>query len=416
MIRLSKIDRHLGACIHLPGSKSISNRLLILRHLYGPSVSVSNLSASDDTVLLHSLLTVLEQYHKSGSGTLRLDARNCGTAFRFLTALLAITPGQFMLTGSDRMKMRPIGHLVDALRDLGADIEYLDKKDHPPLLIRGRKLEGGQVRLNLSLSSQFLSALLLIAPKLDNGLQILREGEIVSGPYAEMTVKLLRQLGAVVEVSGSSIQVRPKGNLQGTIAVEPDWSSASFWYTMLSLADQGRVEFPGLHFTGLQGDEILERYYRPLGIESEDMPSGVRIISTGPAGNPETVDFSSRPDTAMPVILAHAARSTGWSFTGLDRLKYKESDRVMAMEREFAKVGLYLHKVGNDAWRVEGDLTEAGPVNVEDDEDHRIAMTMACLAIKGFQVHFRNRDVVSKSYPGFWKDLLAAGFEIIDPC
>ena len=416
MICLTKHSGGMKAIVRLPASKSISNRLLILQHHFGPSLQISGLSASDDTLLLSTLLTVIKQNSVSSQGLLRLDARNAGTVFRFLTALLAINPGHYLLTGSDRMEQRPVGPLVDALRELGADIEYAERAGYPPLFIKGRRMAGGKLTINNTLSSQFLSSLLLIGPFMENGLEISIEGESSSWPYVAMTEKLLVSIGVRLEEDGRKIIVYPKRQVEKLMTVESDWSSASFWYTMLALSGKGYVEFPGLFFTGLQGDEVLGEYFRPLGIVTEEGKEGTQIIATGNLQEPCILNFKHYPDIAMPVILAYAAANQNALFTGLDRLRFKESDRLASMTRELAKAGITLEKLKDDQWHARGVLKLNDPIDVDDSGDHRIAMTLACLAARGGVLRFRDPGVINKSYPGFWNDMVSAGFEISSSC
>jgi 3-phosphoshikimate 1-carboxyvinyltransferase len=413
MMRISKAREDITGQIVLPASKSISNRLLILRHHYGPNLKIQNLSLADDTVLLNELLEMLKSHLAAGSqGILRLDAHNSGTVFRFLAALLSISRGKYYLTGSDRMKQRPVGPLVETLAEMGAEIEYAEKPGFPPLLIKGRNITGGRIGIDSSQSSQFLSALLLIAPVLENGMIIHTRGDAVSQPYITMTLKILEDSGIRVSHEKNEITVFPKGTVSAAFRIEPDWSSASFWYLLISIAHKGELFFPGLHKTGMQGDEKAALFFEALGIETIDHDDGLLIRFTGRISQPSNIDFSDCPDLALPVMLALGAAGLPVEFSGLERLRLKESDRLVAFDRELGKTGLKLAQTDQDKWTIRGEMKPGRQIFIEDDGDHRVAMTFACLAATGYTVSVENPAVVSKSYPGFWKDLESAGFDI----
>jgi len=417
MIRIKRQNKALEARVLLPASKSISNRLLILQFHYGGGLQIDNLSRADDTVLMDSLLEVVRQYQGNGSqGILHLDVHNAGTVFRFLTALLAIKRGHFLLTGHDRLKERPIGPLVEALRSMGAEIEYIEKVGFAPILIKGHHLEGGTIRIDGSLSSQFLSAMLLIAPMLENGLVIEPVYPLVSLPYIKMTVRLLEDLGIRITFQKNRIEIMHQENLKGRVKVEPDWSAASSWYCMLALAEKGWVRFPGLIRSGYQGDEIIADIFDPLGTETVEDDEGIIIKSKDRIKGTGSIDFSDNPDLAMPVIMAFAITGEPCKFSGLERLRLKESDRLAVMERELQKIGISLIQSSPNRWETIGSFVRPGDVFVQDEDDHRIAMTFASLAMKDCSIFIEDPQVVNKSYPGFWKDLESAGFEIHDSC
>lgn len=413
MITISKTNRDCTGEIRLPTSKSISNRLLILQFSYGPELKIKNLSRSDDTVLLSSLLDLLRQYQLRGeTGLLRVDTRNAGAVMRFLLALLTVTRGHYLLIGNDRMHQRPVGALVEALRANGADIEYLDKPGFPPLLVRGRAISGGRITLDASVSSQFLTALLLLAPKLEEGLTLELTGIPVSWPYVKMTTRILSELGVQVIVQENSIRVYHKPVIRGEIEVEPDWSAASFWYCMLSMANKGSIYFPGLRKSGRQGDQQVATIFRQLGVDTFEEKNGIRIRKAKQQYTNFQADFTGYPDLALPVILACSAAGISGSFTGLEQLRIKESDRIEAITSGLLKIGIYLREEPQGTWGLSGMMKAPLEVNIPDYEDHRIAMTFACLAMKGFTVNFEHPEVVNKSYPGFWKDLESIGFTV----
>ena len=395
----------------LPASKSISNRLLILQYAYGNSLSISNLSDSDDTILLSSLLDLIRQYKLKGdTGLLRLDARNAGTVMRFLVPLLSVTRGHYLLTGEERMKNRPIGALVEAMRQTGAEIDYFEKVGYPPLIIRGRAISGTRIRIDTSDSSQFVTAILLLAPTLDDGLTIELTGVRASWPYVKMTTGILSGLGIQVFVQEDAIRVFQKKELKLNVIVESDWSSAAFWYCMLSMSDNGEIFLPGLRKSGLQGDQQTITFFRQLGIQSVEVPHGIRIRKEGIADEVFFADFTDYPDLALPVIMACGATGVDGTFTGLDRLRIKESDRIAALSAGLKKAGLDLKEENAGTWRLSGRIIDPCPLNLDDFQDHRVAMTFASLALKGFTVQMEHPEAVNKSYPGFWDDLASFGF------
>jgi 3-phosphoshikimate 1-carboxyvinyltransferase len=410
-MRISKSNRNIYGEIRLPTSKSISNRLLILQFCYGPDLKIRNLSSADDTVLLSSLLDLIRQYQLRGdTGLLRVDTRNAGSVMRFLLPLLTVTRGHYLMTGNDRMQQRPVGALVDALRTTGADIEYLNKPGFPPLLIRGRAISGRRISLDISVSSQFLTALLLLAPRLEEGLTIELTGKAVSWPYVKMTTGILSELGVQVILQENAIRVYNKPNIRTEIEVEPDWSAASFWYCMLSMAEKGDILFPGLRKSGLQGDQQVAAFFRELGVDTIEEKRGIRIIKTKQVQHDLKADFTGFPDLALPVILSCGAAGLMGSFTGLEQLRIKESDRIEAMKSGLLKAGISLIEEPAGNWKLSGLFKNPSNLPIPDYEDHRVAMTFACLAIKGFNITIEHPEVVNKSYPDFWKDLESVGF------
>lgn len=406
-------DRKLYGEVSLPASKSISNRLLVMQFLYGRQLELEGLSGSDDTILLTSLLGLLRHHEIKGSRELiRMDARNAGTVFRFLTALLAITPGHYFLTGSRRMQERPVKPLVEALKELGADIDYTARPGFPPLIIKGRKLAGGGVAIDGTDSSQFVSALMLIAPGLENGLQIELHGDAASRPYIRMTASLLLQAGARVTADNRLIRVSHHPGVSGRMHVEPDWSAAAFWYAMLSVAEEGEIFFPGLLKSGLQGDQQAAVIFADLGIETLVEQEGLRIRKCPPARNDIHFEFNDCPDLAMPVILATAIRGQQGRFFGLERLALKESDRLAILSGHLSAMGFELEDNGAEGWLLSGKLIKPCRLAIEEAGDHRVAMTFALPAMAGFQVSFEQPEVVNKSYPGFWSDCASMGFSV----
>jgi 3-phosphoshikimate 1-carboxyvinyltransferase len=417
MISISRNDRDITGEIRLPASKSISNRLLILQFLYGNSLKINNLSDSDDTLLLSSLLNVIRQHQLSGdTGLLRVDTRNAGSVMRFLIPLLSVTRGHYLMTGSERMKKRPVGPLVDAIRLAGAEIDYLENTGYPPFIIRGRPVTGSRIYLDASVSSQFVTALVLLAPTLEEGLTIELSGRPASWPFIKMTTALLSELGVQVIVQENSIRVFHKKDIKNAVFVECDWSSASFWYLMLSMTGRGELSFPGLRRSTLQGDQQVSELFLHLGVETKEEDACIRIVKRPVNDEVFRADFNDIPDLALPVIFACAVSGKPGIFKGLERLRIKESDRIEALKKGLRKAGLALQEEFPGTWRLSGHLIDPCILDMDDFGDHRVAMTFAGLATAGFTVNLEHPEVVSKSYPGFWNDMEAVGFNCNISC
>ena len=415
---LSKPNRSLRADITLDGSKSISNRALIALALAGanPTDWLSGLSTSKDTVTLLRLLT------QSG-GT--YDAGDAGTTFRFLTAYLACRPGTQVLTGSARMRERPIGPLVQALRELGAGIQFLEKEGYPPLQIGEMRAADGAGRATVHIpadtSSQFLSALLLVGPYLPGGLELVPEGNLVSRPYLEMTLRLMRHFGAAADWQDGRITVEPGGYAPRPLRVEADWSAASYWYAMAAFSDDLDLRLGGLFAQSWQGDAVLaDMMQRGFGIQTEFEEAGIRLTKSG-----ATVkrvfeqDFLECPDIAQTLAVVCAGLGVSGLFSGLETLSIKETDRIAALKTELVKVGVSFAKLpprfskkspDKVFYALEGPMIwSSTPPRFATYGDHRMAMAFAPLAFLG-PVEIEHPGVVAKSYPGFWEDLGWAGF------
>jgi 3-phosphoshikimate 1-carboxyvinyltransferase len=392
--------------IHLPSSKSISNRMLIIRALAGSDSPLHHLSDSDDTRVLEKALT--ENY-------LQKDVGHAGTAMRFLTAYLAVQTGEFGLTGSSRMKQRPVGPLVDALKQLGARIEYLENKGCPPLGISGGGLKGGSIEIDAGISSQFISALMMIGPVLEGGLHITLRGEVVSATYIRMTLALMNRCGAGARFEGREIHIPQADYAVDEFVVEADWSGASYWFQAASLLPGSEILLPNLYRESLQGDSILTSLFSSLGVKSHFSKLGL-LIRSSRAKLPRhfEFDFTGCPDLVQTCAVTLCALGIPFRFTGTRTLRVKETDRIAALNRELRKVGYVLQDDPSGEWmgwngsRVE---PQRNPV-VATYHDHRMAMAFAPLAVTHGQLIIEDPAVVSKSYPGFWKDLEMAGFGI----
>lgn len=390
--------------IKLPASKSISNRALILNALsYSPYLP-ENLSDCDDTRVMVAAFD---------SNSNRFDIGAAGTSMRFLTAFLAKIGGVWVITGSERMQNRPIRILVDALRDCGAQIEYLDKEGYPPLRITGHALKGGELQLDGGTSSQYISALLMVAPTMMEGLILNLTGKIISKPYIRMTLGMLERFGITSEWEGNCIRIRPQTYTPTRFRVESDWSAASYWYEMVALAANGEVELLGLEKESLQGDARIAEFFEPLGVETIFNETGVCLRKTGNQAQRIALDLTDQPDLAQTLVVTCVLKNIPFQFTGLESLKIKETDRIVALQNELLKLGYVVGSKNDNTlyWEGEHCTPETNPA-IATYEDHRMAMAFAPVAFCGASVMIEHPEVVSKSYPAFWNDLQNAGFSI----
>lgn len=396
---------HIKATIQLPASKSISNRALIIHALSKGNDVLSNLSDCDDTRVMVKALT---------EGGEVIDILAAGTAMRFLTAYLSSTPGTHIITGTERMQQRPIQILVNALRELGASIEYTRNEGFPPLRIEGAPLAGNEITLKGNVSSQYISALLMIGPILKNGLQLRLTGEVVSRPYINLTLQLMKDFGASARwTSDQSISVEPQPYRCVPFTVESDWSAASYWYQMAVLSSEADIELTGLFRHSYQGDSRGAEVFARLGIETEYTEEGIRLRKNGSCVKRLDEDFVDIPDLAQTFVVTCALLDVPFRFTGLQSLKIKETDRIEALKAEMKKLGYVLHDEDDSIlyWNGERIEPQACPV-IKTYEDHRMAMAFAPAAIHYPTIQIDEPQVVSKSYPGYWDDLRKAGFVI----
>lgn len=406
--------RHVDTRILLPASKSISNRALIIHALTGGNVMPENLSDCDDTKVIICALSHRPEV---------IDIKAAGTAMRFMTAYLSVTEGKHTITGTERMKHRPIGVLVDALCYLGAEIEYAGEKGFPPLRIRGRQLEGGRLEIPGNVSSQYISALLMIAPVLSKGLEMKLTGGIVSRPYIDLTLHLMNQFGVSAEWTDiDSITVKPQPYRQRPYTIENDWTAASYWYEVLALTDElgSKVVLPGMLDGSRQGDSAVRYIFSLLGIKTAfadreaDRLTDATLTRHSCMLNRMDYDFTNQPDLAQTLIATCPVLGIPFHFTGLGSLRIKETDRIEAMKTEMEKLGYILHADSGTELSWEGDRCEPASQPVIDTyEDHRMAMSFAPLAIRLGRIGINHPEVVSKSYPHYWNDLRKAGFHIV---
>lgn len=397
----------IKATIQLPASKSISNRALIINALAESNCTPNNLSDCDDTRVMIKALTQDEE---------TIDIMAAGTAMRFLTAYLSVTPGERIITGTARMQQRPIQILVNALRELGAEISYTNNEGFPPLHIKGVELKGNEITLKGNVSSQYISALLMIGPALKNGLTLHLNGEIISRPYINLTLQLMQDFGAKAAwTSSDSISVAPQPYTSIPFTVESDWSAASYWYQIAALSPKTEIELLGLFRNSYQGDSRGAEVFSRLGITTEFTTKGVKLKKTGKAPERLEEDFIDIPDLAQTFVVTCALMNIPFRFTGLQSLKIKETDRIAALKNELKKLG-YVIKEENDSilmWNGERCEPEETPV-IATYEDHRMAMAFAPAIICHPTMQIADPQVVTKSYPGYWKDLKQAGFQIIN--
>lgn len=416
--------------IQLPASKSISNRALIIHALGKGDCLPENLSDCDDTRVMVKALT-------EGGDT--IDILAAGTAMRFLTAYFSITSGQRILTGTARMQQRPIQLLVDALRQLGADIAYTNHEGFPPLRIRGKEPNNCELKnceqenyeqevceqgkketlcseltLQGNVSSQYISALLMIGPMLPHGLTLHLSGNIISRPYIDLTLQLMGEFGAKAEwTSESTITVHPQPYHSVPFTVESDWSAASYWYEMAALSEEAEIELTGLFPNSYQGDSRGRELFSQLGVETAFTPHGVKLTKSGQRVERMEADLVDIPDLAQTFVVTCALLNIPFRFTGLQSLKIKETDRITALRNELRKLG-YAIEEENDSvlyWNGERCEAEVSPL-IATYEDHRMAMAFAPAALCCPSVRIAHPHVVSKSYPRYWDDLRQAGFRM----
>jgi 3-phosphoshikimate 1-carboxyvinyltransferase len=411
LLRNSQVVTH-NAQLSITGSKSETNRLLLLQALY-PNITLENTSNSDDSEVM---LGIIQKFQISNIKSQIFDVHHAGTAMRFLTAFFAIQEGkEVVLTGSSRMKERPIKILVEALKQLGAEITYQENEGFPPIKIQGKKLTKSKVSLPANVSSQYISALLLIAPKLENGLELTLKGEITSIPYIKMTLALLNEIGVKTSFINNIISVQPTTyNLQPTtLTIESDWSSASYWYSIVALSEIGtKITLSSYKQNSLQGDSSLVEIYKNFGVETVFNYNNSIVISKNSNLKHETLNFelNNCPDIAQTITVTCFGLGIGCHLTGLHTLKIKETDRLEALKTELSKLGANI-SVTNDSLAIEQSNNLNSNIKIATYQDHRMAMAFAPLALKTSLI-IENAEVVSKSYPTFWKDLKSIGFQL----
>ncbi|MDE7375603.1 MAG: 3-phosphoshikimate 1-carboxyvinyltransferase [Muribaculaceae bacterium] len=414
-LRINPPEEMIDVAIELPLSKSISNRALIMDALSAAPVPCRAVADCDDTAAVRAALSLLGEMPKGAT----VNVGMAGTAMRFLTAYVAATPGlEAELDGDERMRERPIGPLVDVLRRCGAEIEYSGREGYPPLRVKGRQLSGGEMNIDAAVSSQFVSALLMVAPTFSSPLSLRLQGEISSFPYIKMTVGMMERRGINCEIYGSVITVEPGKYLSDNEPIERDWSAASYWYEIAAIS-AGWVTLPGLRLPSLQGDAAAARFFERLGIVSgTENDEGETIDGMVLTPSPEVhsrldLDLSDNPDLAQALAVTCCMVGVPFHFTGLASLKIKETDRLQALQSELAKLSYAVEIIrGSElAWQMQRcHVEELQPIDTHG--DHRMAMAMAPAALFVSGLIIRHAEVVTKSYPEYWDHLRMAGFQI----
>lgn len=410
-----KAPKKLNADVKLPASKSIGNRALVINALAGGLSMPENLSDCDDTDVIIKALRDMPY---------EIDIKAAGTAMRFMTAYLAATPGEHIITGTERMRHRPIAVLVDALRSLGAHIEYVGEEGFPPLRIEGRQLYGRQLDIPGNVSSQYISALLMIAPTLKSDLELHLTGEIFSRPYIDLTLWMMKEYGAVADWQDiDTILVKAQPYTSRPYYIENDWSASSYWYEMMALCggEDDEVVLEGLIDGSKQGDSMARYIFSLLGVKTTFVPSSkpgmqcVRLRNKGCCVPRLEYDFVNAPDLAQTFVVTCLALNVPFVFTGLKTLKIKETDRIEALKTEALKLGYVLHDVDDSQLVWDGERCQPQPdAAIDTYEDHRMALAFAPLAFVMPELRINNPHVVTKSYPHYWADLRNAGFTITE--
>ena len=411
-----KAPQQLNQTIKLPASKSISNRALIIHAISGGKTLPDNLSDCDDTEVI---INALQQNPQE------IDIKAAGTAMRFMTAYLAVKDGeQHVLTGTERMKHRPISVLVDALRLMGADIQYVGEEGFPPLRIKGKRLEGGLLEVPGDISSQYISALLMIGPALSKGLTLKLKGDIISRPYIDLTLWTMREFGADAEWSDfETITVAPKPYQERPYFIENDWSAASYWYEIMALSnnEDDEIRLEGLMDGSKQGDSSVRYIFSLLGVKTtfgtkqEGTPTTVTLQHTNRCVPRLEYDFINSPDLVQTFIVCCALKNVHFHFRGLTTLKIKETDRIAAMKAEMRKLGYVIHDANGSELYWNGERCEPQlEVGIDTYEDHRMALSFSPAALTTDGLRINNPKVVTKSYPHFWDDLRLAGFSVMN--
>ena len=402
---LSKNNRPIKGIIEIGGSKSESNRLLMLRK-YLSDFKITNLSKSDDT---KTLIDALANTNKI------IDVNHAGTAMRFLVSYFASKlNSEITLTGSDRMKNRPIGILVNALRDLGAEIEYKEKEGYPPLRIIGKNLIGNEVSLPANISSQFISSLMMLGVKIDNGIKLNLEGNITSKPYILMTKKLIDKIGCNVVINNNEIVIsRDYKSLNKIVGVESDWSSASYFYSIVALSRDAEITLKIFKRDSIQGDSIVSKIYQKLGVETMYKEDSIIISKNKMSNLPDSLklDLSDTPDLAQTIAVSCLGLGIECELSGLDTLKIKETDRIEALKKEFIKLGVDGITTSDNKIYFRGNQNLNNNIKITTYQDHRMALSFAPLAVI-IDISIESPNVVSKSFPDYWEDLKTLGFKI----
>jgi len=420
MFCVSNQHKPINCTISLPQSKSILNRLLVINHLSGGEFVTGLEAEAQDVVTMQLLLQVIKEWAGQSATRIEINVGNAGTVMRFLTAVLAVTDGNWIITGTERMQQRPVQPLTDALKNLGAELLFEKKQGYPPVLIQGNNsLRGGTVTPDAGISSQFISALMMIGPSLKSDLTIDLQGNVISGSYIRMTQALMQKAGAKISFSGNRIEIREGKyrNFDFNEYTEPDWSAAAFWYQVAAFSADTQVLLKGLASGSVQGDSVLPEIYTNLGVKSVFTNEGLQLTKSEHSLVKEfNYDFTECPDLAQAVIVSCAALGIKGCFSGLKTLRVKETDRISALRNELTKLGYLIEVVENDIILDGKSLPlakGARAIEIKCYDDHRMAMSFATLALLRDDICLDEPGVVKKSYPGFWRDMEKVGIVIM---
>ncbi|HEX2936812.1 MAG TPA: 3-phosphoshikimate 1-carboxyvinyltransferase [Bacteroidales bacterium] len=394
----------LSLTVDLPASKSISNRMLIIRALTENNFEIKNISDSDDTNVMLKAFAEDKEI---------VDIHHAGTSMRFLTAYFAATGQKKTITGSDRMKNRPIKELVNALNQLGANVTYAEKEGYPPVITSGKALTGDRITINGSISSQYITALLLVAPVLPNGLNVEIVGKLMSSSYVALTLGLMKQFGVNASWEGNVIRVPHQKYLGNEAFVEGDWSGASYWYEMVALSKEADITINGLTGNSLQGDSALANIYEGLGVKTSYKSNAVRLTKCAVIAKKLEYDFIDNPDSVQTAVVTSCLLGIPFTITGAETLRIKETDRIAALQIEMKKLGFIIEepRPGTLSW--EGQTCEPQKqIAIDTYKDHRMALAFAPAAMRFKNLTINDAMVVTKSYPKYWEHLEMAGFEI----
>jgi 3-phosphoshikimate 1-carboxyvinyltransferase len=416
MLTITHQSKIIQTQIDLPASKSISNRLLIIQYLMKQPFIIQNLSNCEDTQnLKQAIASIKAGVYEEKANPQIIDIGEAGTSYRFLTALLAVIPGKFILTGSAKLLERPILPLVNALNQLGAHIKFKGNNHTGPLLIEEGEITGGEISLEADISSQFITALMLVAPYFKNGLTIHLKGKIVSSAYLHLTMAIMKNFGANITLSEGTIciQNQPYVALVNHYYVESDWTAASYWYAMAVLSKESKIFLKGLQKNSLQGDSVAASLFSIYGIKSEFFDEGVLITKTAHQGFIHIFDFIDQPDLVQTFSFLNAALKQPLHVNNAANLIYKETNRIEALRKELFKIGVNLRWSNNDHFVLEpGQIDDPLNLEFETYNDHRMAMAASILAINFSDIKIQHPEVVAKSYPDYWNHMSGAGFKI----
>jgi len=408
---VKKASKELKGDIYLPASKSESNRLLVIDAILGSEdLQIKNLSISNDTKVLNKALESLLQL-KGTNISITLDMEDSGTAMRFVTAYAAAINVRSLITGSERMKERPLSILVETLKQIGANIKYVENEGFPPILIEGKRIKGGVIDIDATVSSQYISALMLMAPKMTNGIIMYLKGNIASHPYINMTAKVMEHFGIEILMYENAIAIKKQHYVsRKEYVVESDWSAASYWYEMAAFSDDVDIFLHGLRKNSIQGDAIIAEIYEQFGVYSEFVDDGVRLTKTNNHCTHFSQDFINYPDMVQTLACTSAGLGISGEYFGLHNLRFKETDRIHALHTELKDLGLSLDTFEDKIRLQSGKILATRPVRTF--ADHRMAMSFAPLAIPLGEIIIESPNVVNKSYPSFWEDLKKVGFTL----